>query len=404
MRRRFLTIAPLALFVSLALAACGGSDSGDSGGTIKIGASLPLTGPLSGPFGPQLKAGYQNAVDAVNADGGLDVGGSKQKVELVIDDNASDPNTATQQARSLIDQDGVVALLGAVTPALTIPISNVAEQLQVPMVTSVTPIRAWLAGNPDGWKYSWDLFFDEAQQTDMQFKAADLAPTNKKIALFTDNEQDGVVMGGLWEDKAPQFGYQVVYHANFPVGTTDFSSFIDKAKSSGAQVVITQMVPPDGIALWKQMKALNYSPEFAACEKCADGAAWQQALGPIAEGTSATGWWSPALNRPDTEQFVNKFQDQFGDTQDLATVVAGDTAAQVLLDAIQRAGSTDASKINDAISQTDASYPFGHVKFTPQHFFAVPAIETQWQGDAMKLVAPAGSNSSKLEAPVPGLQ
>ena len=60
----------------------------------------------------------------------------------------------------------------------------------MPFVTSQTPEEAWLAGNKSGWHYSWDLFFDEAQTTNLQFQTASLVRTNKRIALFNDNEND----------------------------------------------------------------------------------------------------------------------------------------------------------------------------------------------------------------------
>lgn len=397
----------LRIYASLAAAAVlslvvAVSSSSSAPSAIVIGTSLPLTGPLAG-FGPEMKDGYEHAVAAVNAAGGLMVGGQKRTVKLVIDDNASNPVTATQQAKSLVQQDGAVGLLGAVTPPLSIPLSDAADSLKVPLVSTVTPIEAWLGGSPSGWKYSWDLFFDEKQMTSLQFQASNLATTNKKVALFTDTEQDGITMGALWTTKAPRFGYSIAYHASFPVGTTDFSSFISKAKAAGAQVLIAQVIPPDGIALWKQIAAAGWQPKTAFCEKCGDVGAFSQALGPIAEGTLAADWWSPSLGRPGTQQFVKKYEGTFGNTSDLGDVVAADTAAQVLFDAVRRAGSTNPQKINAAIAKTNKNYPFAHVKFSSRHAYAVPAFMGQWQKGAMQVVYPKGVGHAHLETPPSGL-
>ena len=132
----------------------------------------------------------------VNAGGGIAIGGTKQRVQLVIRDNASNPAMATQQVRTLVQQDHAVALLGAVTPPLTIPMSSIADALQTPLISGLTPIRAWLGGSKSGWKYSWDFFIDELAFTNQQFDVSSLAKTNKKIALFTDNEEDGVAPPG----------------------------------------------------------------------------------------------------------------------------------------------------------------------------------------------------------------
>ena len=74
-------------------------------------------------------------------------------------------------------------------------------------------------------------------------------------------------MGALWESQAPKYGYTIAYRAEFPVGTTDFSQYIQKAKDANADVMIAQVIPPDAAALWKQMKALGYAPKTAWPEK-----------------------------------------------------------------------------------------------------------------------------------------
>jgi branched-chain amino acid transport system substrate-binding protein len=362
-----------------------------------------MSGPLA-PFGTNIQLGYQRAVDDVNKAGGLDVGGTKRPVSLVVLDNQSDPNMASDQARTLFQRNNAVALLGAATPPLNIPISNVADQLKRPAVIGACPIRAWLSGKPDGWQYAWDIFFDELQMTDLQFQASDLVQTNKKVALFTDTEEDGVVMGDLWEQKAPKMGYEIAYHAKFPVGTTNFSSQIDAAKSSQSQVLIAQMVPPDAFALWKQMKALGYQPVMAYCEKCGNSSAWHQVLGDVGEGANAADWWSASLGYPESQDFVNAYAAQLGgQSTDLSAIVSSNAAARVLFDAITKAGSTSPEAINAAIGQTDKTYPVGPVKFAQDHTAPLKTVMDQWQGPNMVRIYPTGEGAAPVKSPVPGL-
>ena len=150
-----------------------GGDEAPTGDPIVIGASLPLTGPLEA-FGTSLNTGYQQAVDEVNAAGGLSVGGQQRLIELVVQDNQTSPDLAGEQVRNIVLDDGAVALLGPATPPLSIPVSVVAEQLEVPTVITITPIRAWQGANETGWNWSWDVFFDELQMTQTQFQASDL--------------------------------------------------------------------------------------------------------------------------------------------------------------------------------------------------------------------------------------
>ena len=389
--------------VALALTGCAASDPGGgqvSDDPIKIGASLPLTGPLAG-FGAVLQDGYQAAVDEVNGSGGIAVDGSTRPIELVILDSASDPNTVAEQTKTLVLQDEVVGLLGSVSPGLTIPASNIADLEKVPLVSTLTPNQAWKAGNAAGWQYAWNLFLDEAQLVEISFAAADLATTNKKVAIFADTEEDGIATGGLWESEAARYGYEVVYRADFPALTTDFTAFINQAKSAGAEVLLGTMIPPDSFALWKQMKALAYTPQVAFCQKCNSQAAFQAELGELAEGTSVAYLAAPADSGPYAELRA-RFAEVYGDTVDLSSALASYSAARVLLDAIAAAGSTDAAAVNDAIAATDTEYPIGPVRFDDEHAYAAQVAALQWHGAAQVQVYPAGAGT--LATPVAGLK
>jgi branched-chain amino acid transport system substrate-binding protein len=394
------------LFVLLAvsIAACGGGETPTATGpqTIVVGATLPLTGPLA-VVGVILKAGYQAAVDEANAAGSVKINGTKAKINLVILDNASDANTASSQATTLFLKNNAVALLGPFTPPLVIPVSQVAERVKRPLITSVAPVQAWLSGRPSGWQYAWDIFFDENQQTRLIFQTANMTQTNKRVALFTDTEQDGIVMGGLWEQQAPQFGYQIVSRAKFPVGTTNFSSQIAAAKAANADILITQMIPPDAMALWKQMKSLGYHPKLVEAEKGSSTTTWPQSLGSVAEGALISNFWSKSLNYPGDSALITKSQQAgFSATIEIAGFIAGYTLGQILFDAINSANSTDPTALNTAISKTNKTYPLGPIKFAANHADAIPAILLQWQNGDTVQVYPRASGVT-LEAPAKGL-
>lgn len=419
MRNRWAATA-LALAASCGLAACGSAGSSShgasvtpsntkeassagSGSPIVVGATIPITGSFAA-FGAQEKIGDNLAVAQVNADGGLLVGGKRHKVVVDYLDSQSQPNLTTTQGRQLVLQDHAVGLFGTIAPPLVIPLSQVADQLHVPLVHH-TPIQAWLSGNSSGWSYSWDIFFNETQQTTTQYLASDEVKTNKKVVLFTDTDPDGITMGKLWAANAPKYGYKVVAKESFPEGTTDFSNYIQNAQSAGAQVLIAQMIPPDAAALWKQMKAAGYDPKVAFCEKCAYQSAWGTTLGSLANGTMVTDVFSPTFKYPDTNLIMATAKDFGGKVNPgVSGVAAAFTCASVLLDAIQRAGSTSGAAINKALAQTNGTYPLGKVHFTSQHYSAVKAFQTQWRNGATVIVWPKVAGGSSVQAPVAGLK
>lgn len=399
-KRRILLIS-LAFLLLVSVACSGGAEAPEE---IVIGASIPKSGVLSS-FGSYEEWGYQTAVDEINEEGGiyLEEFDARVPVRLILYDDESDPAKVSENTERLILQDEVDALLGSATPPLVISGAVIAEREGTPMVTGIAPIRAFLGANPEGWNWVWDIFFDELEMTEQQFLTMDQVDSNRKVALFTDNEQDGVVMGGLWEEKAPQFGYEIVYHADFPVGTTEYGDLIRRAQEAEAEIIIAQMITPDAFALWNQMQALDYTPKAAFFEKGGEPVAWWEVLGDTAQGTSVAGYWHPNLDYPGAQELRDRFESDTGQlySQHIADTY---TAAKVLLDAIERAGSLDKEAINEAIGQTDATYVVGPVKFADgpeKHVSALPIFMLQWQNGDLEIVYPPDLATSEFVYPIP---
>ena len=389
--------------VAVGLATAGGPAYGSSTGSpIKIGASLSETGQL-GQFGPLIKSGYDLAINQVNAAGGIKVGGQLHKVVLETLDNQSNPNTAAEQIKTLVD-GGAVGLLGAASPDVNVPAASAAESLHTPFVTSFTPVTPWKMATKSTWHWAYDLFLDVGPSVQAELGTAAMTSTNKKIALFTDNEADGVSWGEVVQALAPKEGYKVVMHASFAPGTTSYQSYITKAQSAGAQIVIAVMAPPDGITLWKQMKGLDFKPKVAFCEKCGDTGAFAKALGSISNGTSTVGLWTSSEGFPGTAAIKQALGSKYPDDPDLAVAVAADTTAQVLLDAIKSAGSTSGSAIRAALAKTDKAYTFGHIQFGADNVAETPALMEQWQNGTAVQVWPKKGANGTLQAPAAGLQ
>lgn len=407
MRKPVVIAAAMVAASTLALAGCSGGSGGGSSSsdTITIGASLPLTGPLQA-FGTSLQTGYEAAIDEVNEAGGLDVGGTKHDVELVVQDNASDGDKAGEQAKSLVLDSGAVALLGPATPPLSIPVSAVAEQLKIPLITTITPIKGWLSGTESGYEYSWDVFFDETQMTETQYQAADLVETNKKVVIFTDTEEDGPIQGQLWTDNAETYGYEVASRIEFPVGNTNFSSQVAEAKASGADIVLAQIIPPDGIALLKEMKTQGYDPKLVFLEKAGNTGGYVDITEGLAEGVLSANWFAEGMGLDREQEFIDTYSESAGGiNSDLGSIVYGYSIAKVLLDAFAAAGSTDPAAVNTAIGETDAVYPAGSIAFDDDHASALPVVQTQWSGsDQILVLTVDGEAANPIVSPAPGLQ
>lgn len=385
------------------IAACGSggaSGSGSSTDPIVVGASLSLTGPLSS-IGTVQQPAYEQLVADINEAGGVDVGGTKRKITLTVLDNKSDPNLTTQQIRELVLKDRAAALLGACTPPINVPAALAAEQSRTPMVLTCTPVQAFAQGNSSGWTYAWNFFFDEAQSAKQTLQAVGLTPTNKKIALFTDTEPDGTVERGLFKQAATDAGFQVVGDYSFPVGTSDYSSFVSDARDKGAEVVIGQMTPPDGIALWKQMKSLGFKPPVAFMAKAASTTAWPKALGPVADGSLQQSFWSSKAGLPGTDHLLATIGQKLPEP-DSGLAVNAYAAGQILMAAITKAGATDPEAVNKALGSMSFTTAVGNVKFDDKHIWAMPLFVGQWQSGKTTQILP--DIGTKMQAPAAGLR
>jgi branched-chain amino acid transport system substrate-binding protein len=382
-RPRTLTTLPLAAALTLAVAACsGGSSAGPSnadakvvnaGAAIAIGVTLPLTGSLAA-LGQPLAAGYQQAIANVNAAGGVAIGGTREKLKLVVLDNGGDPSRAAQQAAELVRTDHAVALLGSATAPIVMSTALIAEQLRVPLVTSQMPVEAFASGDKTGWTYSWDLFYDERQQAADAARALSTAAGDKKVALFTDNEPDSVVERPLYEAAFKADGLDVVGDYTFPAGTTDFSSFIADAKAGGAQLVAGQLDPADGAALWKQLGSSGLHPKAAFLAGTSDAGYQSLSLGRPATGTLSASYWSPGQASPGQLALISPtLGKKYSGSAGYAPAAIAYAVAEVVTDALAAAGSANPAKLNAAIARTHARTTAGLVTFSQFTHAAITA-------------------------------
>ncbi|MBE2245016.1 MAG: amino acid ABC transporter substrate-binding protein [Burkholderiaceae bacterium] len=386
-----------ALVVVAGLSLAGAAFGADE---IVIGASLPLSGPLAG-FGSYQKWGYETAVDDRNKAGGIVIDGKPMKVRLVIRDDKTDPNVAASNTETLISRDKAVAMLGSCTPALVNAGALVAERRKVPIVAGCDPLMAFKSVRK--WNYAWVLFFDETDLATAPFRMmADLGlATNKKVAILADNGPDGQVVGGrFWPATAKSGGYEVVHSSSFPVDAQQFTSMIGQAKAASADIALVDAIPPQAIAIRKQMASAGYNPKLLVMEKGAEPEQFAQALGRLADGVLVGGYWDPSFPYPGAAELGKRFESETKQTQS-QHIADSRAAAQVLLDAIAAAGSTDRETINAAIAKTDKSYVVGPVKFDADHTSRIPITLMQWQSGKAVVVWPKDRANGKLLFPLP---
>jgi branched-chain amino acid transport system substrate-binding protein len=321
--------------------------------TIKIGVIQPLTGSVA-YNGTADVAGTKLAIEERNAKGGV----LGKKVEAIIEDGGCKPADSVNAAEKLIQRDKVVALSGAFCSSATIAVMPVAETNKIPLVTGVSS-KSDMTEKGNKW-------FFRATETDgllAESFAKILAEQLKlkKIAYIGVNDDFG--RGGVeeFEKRMKALGATTVMKEYFDHGTTDFYTLLTKLRSSGADGVFVAAETQDGSIFVKQ------KAEFGLDQKVFGVGSWATAdfmrlAGPAAEGLYAAVPYAFTMETPKNQEFVAKYEaankekpGKYG--------AAGYNALNIIMDAIQRADSTDPEKIREALTKTDYEGPNGKFRF-----------------------------------------
>lgn len=211
---------------------------------IKIGVDNPLTG-IYTALGKNENTGMQLAAEQANAKGGI----LGRKIELVIEDSTSDKtDVAVQKALKLIQSDKVDFLIGNVNSSQAIAISQVAEQQKIPHIVP--------GGHTDpitGTSCKWTTFRvcnTGAMQGNAMGKP--LVNIGKKIYVIAQDYAFGHSLAEGLTKAATAAGGTIVGTEFFPLGTTDYSAILIKARGANPDVLVDLAAGDDGINSLKQ--------------------------------------------------------------------------------------------------------------------------------------------------------
>ena len=362
--------------------------------SIKVGAVIPLTGRYAAG-GEQIKNGYELAVDAINKAGGVDVGGTKIPLQLITLDDESDPTKTVQQLETLNSNDQVVAYLGGFGSDLHAAAAGIAEKNKIPYLGVAFALQKV---HNQGFKYLFSPFPKSPALATATFDMLDsLSPKPTKIVVFAEKTDWGDELNQLWTAEANKRGYTIATQQYAP-GAKDFSQIIQAAKDAGDEVVLALPNPPDGLAIAKQMKELDYNPKVAVFIRAADGLSWGGSLKQDGNFFMNMPGWNPAMKFPGVADLVQAHQAKYGKAAQ-ATTGPAYAAVQILADAITRAGSLDRDKIRDAIAATNMMTVEGPVKFNADGTGQVITVINQWQDGQQVLVWPPDQAVGKIAYP-----
>jgi branched-chain amino acid transport system substrate-binding protein len=369
---------------------------------IDLGAVVPLTGRLSG-IGIQVERGYRLAVEKINEDGGVYVKEFDRQIPLRLNvlDDESDPSKTVSQMEAHYSSRNIVAYLGGAGGALHAPAAAIAEKNKVPYLG--VAFALWTP-HKEGYKYLFSPFFKSPDIAENVFKFLnETIPEGERptrVGIFQEQSDWGIELGGLWRDKAEEYGYEVVLYEEYALSTPDFTDLILKAQEADVQALLALPTPPDGLTIYKQMGELGFTPDFSFFIRAPDVPTWPESLGSVGDYIVLSPGWHNSVDYPGVDELNAAHQEMMGRPADVM-VGPSYSAIQILADAIERAGTLDRDAIRDALATTDIVTVQGPISFREDGTANVNFVFLQYQHGKMELVWPTEMATADFVYPAP---
>jgi len=383
--------------------------------------------PLSTAFlyGWDAERGVKLAVEEINAQGGVNVGGKKVpfKVE-VIDTRDLEPGVPVSDAlmaveKLILEKKADFIIGGPVrSEAALAAMDLLGKYKKVSILTTgvLTPAyHARVEKEYDKLKYCFRIH-GEAGQLVKEIMACfaelkEKAGLNKVFIMVQDvaHARGG---GEIIAKVAAAQGWTVTGTEVYPTGTTDFSMGLLKAKNTEAQVLNIWMDMPESSILLKQwyelkIPALPFGSTLAAAEqpgfwKATDGKGEYTLCNVVNAGNApskATDW---------TMKFYDAYTKKWNIEPEGLGSSSSYMAVYVLKDAIERANSIDSDKVVDALEKTDLMGVYGRIRFNPKNHQVIPASDPkegavgtilQWQAAKRVVVYPKSIATGEILLP-----
>lgn len=329
----------------------GDSGSSKDGDVVKIGSLHPLSGGLA-LEGQEMRDGVKLAVEERNEAGGIKSLGGK-KVELIDKDHEGSPEKGVSEVQKL-EREGVAGIIGAYSSGVALPATQEAERSRIPFVIDI--------GSADeitnrGFKYTFRLqpaatsFSKDFLEIldDLNVNASEKLT---KIVLVHEDSIFGTSIANAIEDEASKHGLDVIGVLPHTSSTADLSTTINKISALKPDIVVTTTYLRDGVMLVEGIENSNFQPK--AIIGVANGA--------FSNASFFTDYKAINNNIMDVNYTINpkselatsvqtKYKEKF-DRELGPNAAYSYMATVVLLDAIERAGSTDRDKIQEELRKT----------------------------------------------------
>lgn len=363
----------LAALMAMSLVACSSSSAtssskGSSDGTaFKLGGTGPTTGNAA-IYGKAVQNGAQLAVDEVNAEG-------KIKLDFNFQDDQADGEKATSAYNTLADW-GMQVSIGTTTSGAGQAVSPLYKQDDIFAITPSGSSPGVIYQNADKGTDPYGnvfqmCFSDPNQGSASADYISEHPEIGTKVAIIyrnDDNYSTGITT--KFKAEAEKKGLEIVSEDGFADGTTDYSVYVQKAKSAGADIVFLPIYYQPASQILSEANKQGYKPSFFGCDGM-DGILTMEGFDTsLAEGLYMLTPFAADAKDETTQTFVKKYEDAYGDTPIQFAADAYD-AVKAIAQALEKSG----VKATDSTSDITAALV---KEFTSMTFNGLTGTDVTW--------------------------
>ena len=302
--------------------------------------------------------------------GGLEVGGKKYEVELVVEDNESKAESAVKANTKMITQDDVLAIVGPQSSKQAVPAGEVANKYKTVMISPWSTNPNTTLNRPYVFR---GCFLDPFQGPVVANFITDEFGFSKAAVLYdvASDYPKGLaeVFKAAWEKK--HGAGSVVAYESFTTKDTDFSSQLTKIVKSGAQVLFTPQYYNEVPLIVKQAKDLGWKGPIVGSDSWGS-AETVELCGEACYGLFFSSHYAAAGAKGETKAFIDRYKDTYGYIPDDVAALTWDSL-RLAQQAIQNAGKItgkiekDRKAVRDALAKIkNFSGITGNMTFTEE--------------------------------------
>lgn len=326
----------------------GGSE--DEGFT--IGGNLPLSEGWE-PYGNTQIQAAEIAIEEINNNGGLD----GQEVELVVEDNQVDPQTARDMASRLVNQENADIILGPISSATRIAMASEMTRLEVPALYA----SHYEGSVADDYCNEWMFHLgDIPPQKINPFIPFLMEEFGDSFYLLGDDYTWPHEMNAQVTEVVNSEGGSIVAEEYVSLGTTDFTSIIPRIEQENPDILFMTVTGASTAAIQDQMQEQGVRDQFAQVGLAHGQGVIQGASTEATEGVLTCQSYLENINNDANNEFINKFKDEHGEDV-LINYFTGPAynAIQLLADAVEQAGGTSTDELLEGLNAATANSVMG---------------------------------------------